>query len=134
MNDIFAEIMGRAENMGIQIYYQDGQIKVEIPWQPGSIPDPARYILGELKSRRGELLVYFVLTTPPTDVQLYLDALNAWGTALAPDKENGIRIKVPPLSARNNEVLAKLLDKPLKDYWHLILGHLASSGVAEQPG
>lgn len=133
MNEI-AHLLSQAQRMGVRIYPQNGQVKMEMPWPPGSIPDYARHILGEIKKQRGELLAHFVLTNPPTDVRLYLEALRAWGVDLAPDKENGIRINVPPPGARNEEILVNLLDKPLKDYWYLALEYLAAHGHTEQPG
>ena len=53
MNDILAQ----AQDIGIQIYLQDGQVKITLPWPTlDSIPEPARYVLGELRKRQSEVL------------------------------------------------------------------------------
>ncbi|RJQ25549.1 MAG: hypothetical protein C4589_11165 [Peptococcaceae bacterium] len=48
----------QAQQMGVKIYLQDGQLKLEMPWPIEAIPDPVRYILNELKKRQPEVLTY----------------------------------------------------------------------------
>lgn len=57
MNSI-ANLITQAQGMGVKIYLQNGQLKLDMPWPIGSIPDPVRYILGELKKRQAEVLAY----------------------------------------------------------------------------
>jgi hypothetical protein len=53
-----ANLVIQAQNMGVKIYLQGSQLKLDMPWSIGSIPDPVRYILAELKKRQGEVLAY----------------------------------------------------------------------------
>lgn len=53
-----ANLITHAQNMGVKIYLRDRQLKLDMPWPIESIPDPVRYVLGELKKRQAELLAY----------------------------------------------------------------------------
>jgi len=54
--NMITDLLNQAQAMGINIYLKDGQVKVDIPWPIEAIPDPARHILGELRSRQAEVL------------------------------------------------------------------------------
>ena len=52
MNDL----LNQANQLGIKIYIDNGQVKITIPWPLESTPEPARFVLGERRRRQGELL------------------------------------------------------------------------------
>ncbi|MDA8227606.1 MAG: hypothetical protein M0T74_07865 [Desulfitobacterium hafniense] len=123
---MITDLITSAQNIGIKIYLRDGQINIEMPWSVGFIPEPARAVLRELKIRKPELLAHFVLTSPGPDIRLYLEALRVYGVQLVTDLENGLRILVPETGCRQDDIIIKLLDKPLKDHWHIALEHLSA--------
>lgn len=63
--------------MGIKIYLQNGQLKLDMPWTVESIPDPARYILRELKRRQAEVLAHLEKQKAELKAQFALSGLGA---------------------------------------------------------
>lgn len=59
MNEI-TTVIAHAENMGIKIYLQGGNVMLDMPWSIPQTPDPARYILGQIKRRKTEVLVHLL--------------------------------------------------------------------------
>lgn len=52
MNDLLSQ----AQQLGIKIYIDNGQVKITLPWPLESIPGPARLVLRELRKRQAEVL------------------------------------------------------------------------------
>ncbi len=50
------DLLNQANQLGIKVYLQDGQVKITLPWSLGSIPEFARDVLGELRKRQAEVL------------------------------------------------------------------------------
>ncbi len=65
-----ANLITHAQQMGVKIYTENAQIKLDMPWPIDSIPDPVRCLLRELKGRQAEVLVYL-----DPDQQRYWEAL-----------------------------------------------------------
>jgi hypothetical protein len=56
---MITDILSQAQQLGIQIYIQDGQVKITLPWLTlDSIPEAARFVLGELRKRQAEVLAH----------------------------------------------------------------------------
>jgi len=68
---MITNLLTQAQQLGINVYLKNGQVKVDIPWLIDYIPDEARYVLGELRGRQAE-----VLATLDTDQERY------WRTVL----------------------------------------------------
>lgn len=49
-------LLKQAKQLDIKIYLQDGQAKINMPWPLESAPEPARFVLSELRRRQAELL------------------------------------------------------------------------------
>lgn len=118
-----AEKMGRAESMGIRIYYQGG-LKVDTPWPMREIPAPARHILGELKKRQVEILVYLANADQVPDFELQLAALGALGLQLAYDPEDEIKIHCKPIPDEHLQVAGILLDRLLRNHYRALVEYL----------
>lgn len=121
--NITAEIMDRAESMGIKIYYQGG-LKVDTPWPIGAMPDPARYILGELKKRQSAVLAHLAGKDTVPDFQLQLDALLSMGIHLAHDPVENIKIHCKPIPKEHLQIAAVLLDSLLRNHYQGLVVYL----------
>lgn len=60
--ETITELIRQAQVLGVRIYPQNGQIKVDVQWPINEAPDPIRLILCELKQRKEEALAYFATT------------------------------------------------------------------------
>jgi len=73
MNIGIGDLINQAKNMGVKIYTQDNQLKVDMPWPVWNIPEPVRYILGELKKRQSEIQAY--LSEDPVQEEYWRNVL-----------------------------------------------------------
>lgn len=60
--ETITELIRQAQVLGVRIYPQNGQIKVDVQWPINEAPDPIRLILCELKQRKEEALAHFATT------------------------------------------------------------------------
>ncbi len=51
------ELLNQAQQLGIKIHLQDGQVKITLPWPLEATPEPARITLDELRRRQDEVIV-----------------------------------------------------------------------------
>lgn len=129
-----ADLVTQAQSMGINIFPRDGQVRISMPWSIENIPDPARYLLSEIKKRKEEILVLFAMVDDKPDLQLQLEALRVHGIQLGPDPKNGVKINYTPIPGQNTEVAAYILDRLLRNHWTDIVAHLMVYGQQPAPG
>lgn len=127
-----AEMMDRAESMGIRFYYQGG-LKVDTPWPMGALPDPARYILGELKKRQTEILAHLANTDQVPDFQLQLEALRSLGLQLTHDPEVEVKIHCKPIPDQYTQTAGVLLDWLLRNHYRALVDYLIAQGPQPPP-
>lgn len=118
-----AEIMARAEDMGIRIYYQNG-LKINIPWPIEIVPDPARYILGELKKRQTEILAHLAAADNIPIFQLQLESLQAMGLHLAYDPVEEVKIHCKPILDEHLQGAGVILDWLLRNHYQALVNYL----------
>lgn len=53
---MITDLLSQAQALDIKIYLDNGQVKIALPWPLDSIPEFARYVLGELRKRQAEVL------------------------------------------------------------------------------
>lgn len=121
--NITAEIMDRAESMGIKIYYQGG-LRVDTPWPIGAMPDPARYILGELKKRQPAVLAHLAYADTVPDFQLQLEALLSMGIHMAHNPVEDIKIHCKPILNEHLKIAGVLLDSLLRNHYQALIVYL----------
>ncbi|NTW04557.1 MAG: hypothetical protein HGA27_00380 [Peptococcaceae bacterium] len=129
MNNLIAQ----ANSIGIKIYVQDGQLKIDLPYPLTQVPEHGRIVLSELKAKKAELMAHFVCTSSTADLPLYLNTLATYGVQLTFDTEVGIKILIPPV-AKNDDMLIKLLDEPLKRHWYQAVNYLRNNSQADPEG
>ncbi|HBV97744.1 MAG: hypothetical protein JL50_03120 [Peptococcaceae bacterium BICA1-7] len=121
-----ADLMTRAESMGIRIYYQGG-LKVDTPWSMGALPDLARHILSELKKRQTEILAHLANTDRVPDFQLQLEALRALGLHLSYDQTEEVKIHCKSILDEHLRTAGTLLDWLLRNHYRGLVGYLKAN-------
>lgn len=124
-----SELLNTANEMGIHVFPQNGQIQLQMQWPINSLPDPVRQTLAEIKKRQGEILAHFALSSKQPDIPLLLAALKVQGVHIGPDPDDGFKIYVDTKNINNNYITGIILLDKLGQYRDLVPAHL----LAEPP-